>query len=159
MAVHKALDIARWFISRNEYSLYSEGGEPLTLLKVLKLLYYAEGCSLALENGSLFNEKIYAWGHGPVVVEVYEHYKNDPYNLPFGSVEDTDAVKLINKNPYDSDLLNQVFEDFGQFSAWALRNETHKETPWIEATNNGHHLNTIISRETMKSYFKEHYLN
>ena len=79
--MYKALDIAKWFIFR--YAEIEEPGEPLTLMKLLKLLYYAEGCSLALNNKSLFEEDILAWEHGPVVSEVYDAYKKDPYNLTF----------------------------------------------------------------------------
>lgn len=49
MAAYQALDLARWFFWRNDIAYNTRGGEKLSLLKLLKLLYYAEGCSLALE--------------------------------------------------------------------------------------------------------------
>ena len=156
MATYKAIDVAKWFIARNQTTVDTMGGEKMTLLKLLKLLYYAEGCSLALENGSLFNEDIVAWEHGPVVQEVYFNYP-DAYNLSLDD-DDLKAVDAINKNETDRSILEQVFDVFGQYSAWALRNKTHEETPWLEATNNGQKLNGIISRETMKKYFHDNYL-
>ena len=156
MATYKAIDVAKWFIARNQTAVDTMGGEKMTLLKLLKLLYYAEGCSLALENGSLFNEDIVAWEHGPVVQEVYFNYP-DAYNLSLDD-DDMKAVDIINKNETDRNILEQVFDVFGQYSAWALRNKTHEETPWLEATNNGQKLKGIISRETMKKYFQDNYL-
>lgn len=156
MATYKAIDVAKWFIARNQTTVDTMGGEKMTLLKLLKLLYYAEGCSLALENGSLFNEDIVAWEHGPVVQEVYFNYP-DAYNLSLDD-DDLKAVDAINKNETDRSILEQVFDVFGQYSAWALRNKTHEETPWLEATNNGQKLNGTISRETMKKYFHDNYL-
>ena len=156
MATYKAIDVAKWFIARNQTTVDTMGGEKMTLLKLLKLLYYAEGCSLALENGSLFNEDIVAWEHGPVVQEVYFNYP-DAYNLSLDD-DDLKAVNAINKNETDRNILEQVFDVFGQYSAWALRNKTHEETPWLEATNNGQKLSGIISRETMKKYFHDNYL-
>ena len=155
MATYKAMDIARWFIARNRLE-ESEGGDRMTLLKLLKLLYYAEGCSLALGNGNLFREKIVAWEHGPVVPEVYFAY-DDAYNLPFGE-EDEASVERINSNVVDRDILEQVFQVFGQYTAWALRDKTHEERPWLEATDNGTHLKGEISRATMEAYFKENYV-
>lgn len=155
MATYKAIDVAKWFIARNQTAVDTMGGEKMTLLKLLKLLYYAEGCSLALENGSLFSEDIVAWEHGPVVQEVYYSYP-DAYNLPLDG--DMKAVDAINENEVDRNILEQVFDVFGQYSAWALRNKTHEETPWLEATNNGRKLNGPISRETMKKYFQDNYL-
>lgn len=157
MATYNAIDVARWFIARNKSEEDNKGAEKMTLLKLLKLLYYAEGCSLALENGSLFNDKIIAWEHGPVVESVYRAY-DDAYNLPFGSDEDIASVECINANPTDRNILEQVFNVFGQYSAWGLRNKTHDEAPWKEATGNGTYLNHEISRKTMKSYFKENYV-
>lgn len=59
MEKYKAIDIARWFINRNLDDVNKGEDEKMTLLKLLKLLYYAEGCSLALENRSLFEFSAY----------------------------------------------------------------------------------------------------
>ena len=56
MKKYKAIDIARWFIDRNCEDVNNGEDEKMTLLKLLKLLYYAEGCSLALDRGSLFED-------------------------------------------------------------------------------------------------------
>jgi len=158
MAIYPALDIARWFLNRNQVTVDIMGGEKMTLLKLLKLLYYAEGSSLALDNGSLFTEDIVAWEHGPVVPVIYHYYDNDPYDLPFGSKDDIAAVEAIYSNKQDSAILEEVFQVFGQYSAWGLRNKTLEETPWREATDNGVRFNQSISRKTMENYFRTHYL-
>ena len=129
MAKYTALQVAHWFIYHNQIIVEDMGAEKMTLLKLLKLLYYAEGCYLAINDGeSLFDEKILAWEHGPVIEKE------------------------------DESLLEQVFKVFGQYSAWALRNKTHEETPWLEATGNGQYLNGEISRRIMMGYFKDNYI-
>lgn len=159
MPQYHAMDIARWFLYRNQLAVDSQGGEPMTLLKLLKLLYYAEGCSLGLDEGSLFPEKIYAWDHGPVVREVWEHYTGNAYKLLFGSDEDLKSARLVSADTKTANILENVFRVFGQYSAWALREKTHKEDPWIISSDNGEHLNGEISRDVMKRYFKEHYVD
>ena len=156
MAKYKAVDIAKWFLYKSLREKEQGDGDNITLLKLLKLLYYAEGCSLAVGNGSLFDEDIIAWEHGPVVGEVYQQYCRDPYNLPFDENKDKESIKKI--TPTDENLLNQVYEIFGQYSAWGLREKTHRERPWLEATENGTVLKKKISRDTMKEYFKENYV-
>lgn len=156
MAKYKAIDIAKWFLYKSLREKEQGDGDNITLLKLLKLLYYAEGCSLAVGNGSLFDEDIIAWEHGPVVPEVYYAYCNDPYNLPFNKNEDMASINKI--KPNDENLLNQVYDVFGQYTAWTLREKTHTEKPWLEATESGTVLNRKISRDTMKDYFKEHYV-
>lgn len=155
MAKYSAMQIAHWFIKRNQEAMENEGADPMTLLKLLKLLYYAEGCYLAINNGEkLFDEKIVAWEHGPVVEEVYHAFPN-PYNLDVSDDELADADQI------DEDvqnLLEQVFVTFGKYSAWALRNKTHEEDPWRLATDNGQRLNGEIDQNIMQEYFAKNYV-
>ena len=151
---YTAMDIANWFIWRDNIENYDNEGDRISLLKLLKLLYYAEGCSLALGRGDLFSDKIVAWEHGPVVEEVYRAFDN-PYKL---DCDDTNIIEKINNDKNTKELLEQVYQVFGAYTAWALRNKTHAETPWLNATGNGKYLNHEISRADMKSYFKENYI-
>ena len=148
---YETIDVARWFIRRNQISVDYDGGDPLSLLKLLKLLYYAEGCSLAARGYSLFDEKILAWDHGPVVEEVWRAYNKAPYNLEFGTEEDLASVNKISEE--DNAFLEEVFNVFGKYSAWGLRNKTHEETPWKSTPRNG-----VIDRNIIKDYFLEHYV-
>lgn len=90
-----------------------------------------------------------------MVVEVYNHYNGNPNSLPLYD-EDLSAIDKISDD--DEFILKQVFDVFGQYASWYLRNKVRKETPWIEATDNGKHLGDKINRETMEKYFKENYI-
>lgn len=72
----KAVDVAKYFITINGQKNSDDEGNNLSKLKLQKLLYYAQGYYLALYNEALFDEEIRAWEHGPVVKEVYDHFKN-----------------------------------------------------------------------------------
>ena len=54
------LDVAEYFLSKSEV----DAGDVITNLKLQKLVYYAQGFSLAINNRPLFNEQIRAWQHG-----------------------------------------------------------------------------------------------
>ena len=152
---YNAIDIAHWFINRNLIDVKNQEDEKMTLMKLLKLLYYAEGSSLALNNKSLFPEKIVAWEHGPVVAEVYKKFP-DAYNLSCPEKEIKDSLNKITET--DKELLEDVYSVFGKYSASGLRNKTHSEAPWKDATDDGMHLKMEISREAIKDYFKKHYV-
>lgn len=155
MAKYTAMQIVHWFLKRNEQAIDEKGADRMTLRQLLKLLYYAEGCYLAIHNGEkLFGERIVAWEHGPVVEEVYRAY-DDAYNLPLTEEDIRDADNIDTE---DQELLEQVFNVFGEYSTWALRDKTHEETPWLEATQNGQVLNREINQETMKRYFEQNYI-
>ena len=144
-ARYHAGTIAQWFINR-AYMDVDNGGEMMTHLKLQKLLYYAQGCYSAMKGKALFDDKIYAWQHGPVVPAVYSVYKEYGANpikdtAPVEIDEDTEAV------------LEQVYQVFGQFSALKLREMTHNETPW-KTTENGKEIPTKVITE----FFKQNYI-
>lgn len=155
MEKYSVMTVAHWFLWRNEIAVNEKGAENLSLLKLMKLLYYAEGCYLAMHNGAkLFDEPIVAWTHGPAIESVFDAYE-DPYILPFSDEDREDGLSIAKD---DQAMLEQVFNVFGAYSAWALRDKVREETPWMEATDGGQHLKGEISQETMRKYFEQHYI-
>lgn len=144
---YTANDIALWILNYNknlrEFS--NEDTEDITNLKLQKLLYYAQGFYMEKYNTPLFNEELEAWTHGPVVPEVYHKYKS------FGSkgIDKFEENKGIDKDTVY--ILKEIYDIFGKFSAWGLRNITHSETPWNETPRG-----EIIAKDKIKTYFKEH---
>ena len=143
MAPYSAKQIAQYFLSLAE----EDCGDTISNMKLQKLLYYAQGCYLAMKEQPLFGERIFAWDHGPVVADVYHAYKGHGA----GAIPKPERVPRLKKDV--KEILNEVYEVFGQFSAWRLRNMTHAETPWKNTQRGG-----IIKRDVMKKFFKEEYL-
>lgn len=138
---HHAKDIANYFLSL----LDDNAGDVITNLKMQKLVYYAQGFALAILGRPIFIENIEAWLHGPVVPELYyafKQYGNQPLPAP---PEDWDLHAFSEE---EKNLLNNVYETYGQFSAWRLRDMTHEELPWRNTPVNG-----VISHNLMKEYF------
>lgn len=145
---YSALTIAKWFLYYNDKILEAEDADAISNLKLQKLLYYAQGCYLGLEGHPLFDENIVNWAHGPVVEEVYYKYRNNGSNgieyardYDFSIDRETEAI------------LEEVYETFGKYSAWGLRNMTHEEDPWKNTIRN-----QIIPNSEIMKYFKEHYI-
>jgi uncharacterized phage-associated protein len=132
---------AEYFLGLSE----PEYGDIVSNLKLQKLVYYAQGFHLAIYDKPLFDEPIAKWEHGPVVESLYHEYKKYGSNaIPIPEAVDTSIFSDEQK-----ELLNEVFEVYGQFAAWKLRCMTHEEPPWKQAQING-----VIDRELMKEYFK-----
>lgn len=149
MATHTAGQVAKWLLAYNRIAEDELGAEKMSNLKLQKLLYYAQGAFLATTDVVLFDDPILAWMHGPVVETVYKKY-GQYYSdgIPFD--EDFDFSAFTSD---ESDLLQQVFHEFGQFAAWKLRKMTCQEAPWRN-TKRG----DIISVEAIMNYFKNEYL-
>lgn len=142
--------IARWFLDRNAIDRAENVDvEGISNLKLQKLLYYAYGCYLALYGEALFEDKLVAWKHGPVVESIYHMYKdNGSSSIPVEPLEN--ALDVTNNEKV---VLEWVYNEFGQYTAWALRNMTHEEEPWKETEQN-----EVIPDELIKKYFLEHYV-
>lgn len=149
-AKYQAEKIAKWFLAYNRLVNASEDADLISNLKLQKLLYYAQGCFLALTDTPIFQDDILAWEHGPVVENVYHKYKSNGAK----GIEFEDGFHFEDFSEEENNLLRQVYEEFGQYSAWKLRNMTHEERPWKETKRN-----FVIPIDLIKDYFVQEYVD
>lgn len=146
--MYKVKDIAEWFIQRASSDV-NKGGDYLTQLKLQKLLYYAQGFYMAFNNGEkLFKEKIVHLQYGPVVkslIPILKQYSNNPIHSLNINIPEIDEQTLA--------ILNIVYKNLGQYSAYRLVELTHSEIPW-QKTKQGDE----ISPKDICQYIKEHYI-
>ncbi|MEM8641961.1 MAG: type II toxin-antitoxin system antitoxin SocA domain-containing protein [Cyanobacteria bacterium P01_G01_bin.54] len=147
---YKAIDVAKWFVSHFDPDV----GDVITPLKLQKLLYYAEAWSQVLLDDELFVEQIQAWTHGPVVLEVYEGFKDYGWR-PIDPLE----VEL-ELDSETEEILNQILAVYGELSARTLEKMTHSDQPWLK-TREGYAIearcNEIIPKQEIKSSFLDKY--
>lgn len=120
--------------------------DSLTNMKLQKLLYYCQGFYLAIYDKPLFAAKIEKWTHGPVCPVVYQEYKKHKANIIPGPADSFNRSRLSSE---EREVIKQVYSTYGQFSAWRLRDLTHKEAPWVETPDSGE-----ISTTFLKEFFK-----
>ena len=84
--------------------------------------------------------------HGPVVPIVYHAYKHwDNQRI----TEPSDGEALGDKSARE--LIDAVNLHYAQFSAWALRERTHRERLWKEARDSGA---TYLDPEETRAFFR-----
>lgn len=144
--MHTADKISDWFLAWAE-----EEDAELSNLKLQKLLYYAQGHALAQTGKPLFSDRIEAWAHGPVVPKVYRRFKDCGSN-PIDP--DTYLPEAFDWDEYRDveDQLIRIWNTYGKYAAWVLRNKTHKEAPWL-STFNADNRSAVISTDKMTNYF------
>ncbi len=131
--------------------LSHERREPVSNLKLQKLLYYAQAWFLAFYDKSLFGERIEAWVHGPVVPPIFGEFKR----FRWGPIDRPDAILQV--SPLVSDHIAEIMRAYGDFTAGQLERITHSEAPWREARHGlapDEPSNAIISLESMKAYYQ-----
>lgn len=132
-----------------------DSGSTLTPLKLQKILYYAQGYYLAMNNVELFKEDFQAWAHGPANPKIYDKYKKYGYNsIDYPNTKSKTIADDILKFLYD------IWNTFGIFDGKYLEKLTHSEEPWIEARKkakcqDGESCTEIITKESMRDFFKK----
>lgn len=142
-----ASDIAKFIVGQ-----FHSKGMPINNLKLQKLLYYSQAWHLALKDNALFNERIEAWIHGPVIPPVFQEYKSFRWSPIV--IEDV-TVQLAQKTQAH---VEEVLAQYGRFSSWDLERMTHNEDPWkiargglpadISCTN-------LITHDSMKKFYSK----
>jgi uncharacterized phage-associated protein len=128
--------------------------DPLTNLRLQKLLYYAQAWSLVLRESELFPEEIEAWRWGPVVPVVYDELADGQgaNQIPPTAFGDAPDLPLE-----EAELVRSVWEAYNQFSALQLSRMAQEETPWVRAWNRPSEGtasgNNPIKVEDLEDYF------
>lgn len=119
---------------------------PVSHLKLQKLLFYCYGGALAFDHEAEVGDIVFeAWRHGPVNPETVSRYRSEAGAL---LPPPTEAVS------YSADVeatLSDVLGVYAWLKPWALRQQSHLETPWIEASNRGGQ--SPIDRESIRQHF------
>ncbi|MEI7924488.1 MAG: type II toxin-antitoxin system antitoxin SocA domain-containing protein [Planctomycetota bacterium] len=112
------------------------GGEQINLLKLQKLVYYAQAWSLAIREQSLFDDKFQAWVHGPVSRKLYDRFAES--KSLYSSVSESDLQAGFTSDrisPIDRAHIDAVMEVYAPLSGSQLEEMTHQEEPWQAARN------------------------
>lgn len=125
--------------------------EYTSRLKLLKLLYYIQGYHLAMFDTPLFNDKMEAWLHGPVVPSVYQWAKNLTDEKMQDEAMNDEQVGALNLHPQQTKLISEVLNIYNKYSAYGLRDKTHTEMPWLSVYEKD--KNNEITQDSLKNFF------
>ena len=140
-----ARDVAKYIIQ-----LSQDIGEPVTNMKLQKLLYYSYAWYLVEKNKEkkLFEEPIVAWKYGPVIKDIYMMYKE----------YEADVIKVAKDGEVDNldeearNIIEDVFKVYGAKNGIELANLTHLEQPWIQSYEEG--KENVITDELIFTFYK-----
>lgn len=154
---HSAIAVANKFLE-----MAGKAGRRLTPMHLQKLVYIAHRWSLAIYGEPLVKDPVEAWPWGPVYPELYEATKK------YGSGPVTAFIRQDRRSLVDhligewgrerfqkkeEDLLNAVFQHYGDLEPFQLSVLTHKDgTPWTKAYRSGGR-GSLIPNALIEQYF------
>ena len=149
MTTISAVDTAKLMLAKLKSD--DEMAEYTSRLKLLKLLYYVQGYHLAMFGTPIFDEKIEAWLHGPVVPEVWKWAINYGDEQMQSEALDKKQIDGLGLHPQQIKLVEEVLEIYNKYSAYGLRDKTHTEMPWLAAYEKD--KNNEITKDSLKDFF------
>ncbi len=131
----KAAQAAAYFLFR--------AGEPLSVLKLTKLLYLAERRSFEKFGEPMIGDHPVSMPHGPVLSTTYDHVNGMIASSEGGwetwiadreehilDLRDRDAIQsaesLLELSEADLEVLGETWSQFGAMDQWQLRDWTHE---------------------------------
>ena len=122
--------------------LLERAGGSMDYLKLIKLLYLADRAALIETGSPISGDRYVSMKFGPVLSNVLNLIKQagpreDSIWHRYVRREHFDAV-LVGKAEcdqlaeFDVDLLNDIFESYGNWRSWAVVNHTHALPEWTD---------------------------
>jgi uncharacterized phage-associated protein len=151
LAFRKLASYAKGMPSAHDVAKYilEQKGEMDTW-KLQKLVYYSQAWHLVWEDEPLFTDRIEAWANGPVIPELFNEHRQrfKMKKWPKGN------VSRLTKSQKES--IEVVLKHYGERTGFALREQTHKESPWKDArgsTPPGASSKKQITRDSIAQYY------
>lgn len=129
--------------------LYAIEKQPITNLKLQKVLFYIQAKSFLMCGEPIFQDEIEAWRHGPVIRDVYNAF------CPFISFPLDEKDILVRQNLPELDdtsfyIVYSTVKETIPYSAWELVDKTKKTKVWKDSYESNKY--NIISKESIKKY-------
>lgn len=157
---YDAKAVANYFLDKAESS-----GTTLTPMKLQKLVFFAHGWHLGLNDEPLISDPIEAWQFGPVVPSLYHEFKHERAGAITGRATELDLEDFKYQAPTVRDddigakkLMDSVWNTYGKLTAVQLSNLTHlPNSPWDLARKkyDGDMRSVPIDDDLIRTYFRQ----
>ena len=149
---HDSRAIANYFLRKA--AIDPENGRRLTVMELIKLVYFAHGWFMGHSGRPLICHPVEAWKLGPVIPEVYEAFRT--------GVGPQEVRKLaMNKegSPYEAELdedeklfVDKVYGRYMRFTAHEMSDITHeKGAPWDQVRDDGPYA--LIPNKIIREFY------
>lgn len=156
--MHDARAIANFLL---DYA--DEKNANMTLMSILKMIFYAHGWHLNLKREPLVIQPFEAWRYGPVVRSVWEAFKSSgkkPLKTRAKRLDVVSNFYIEVREPIDEEqarFLRQIFDAYGHVDAFDLSNATHVTgSPWDQiwnAPNGAINVGMKIPNDEIRKWF------
>ena len=133
-----------------------EKGKPLTIMLLLKLVYFAHGWYLAYTDKALICHSVVVWKYGPVIPRLYFSFRSQGMYIEKHAVSPRGQPYAVSLDGDDTarEVIDFVYEDYAPVGGAKLSAITHREgAPWTQVLiKRG--IYARIPNDVIKRYYK-----
>ena len=147
---HDSRAIANIFVEKSKNVEYPH---QLTIMSLLKYVYFAHGWTLGYTGEPLICDEVQAWKFGPVIPKIYHAFRGK------GFVIRDKAINPVTEEPYKAEpterqqnIIDGVFDEYSKLGAFELSYATHHaDSPWSHYKGKFY---SPMSNEIIEKYYQ-----
>ena len=148
MNAHDSRAIANVFVQRAK-----DAGRLLTIMPLVKFVYFAHGWTLGHTGGALIEHDVEAWVYGPVVREVYEAFRSQGVIISDFAVDNRGKEYKADLHGFPKRIVDSVYKEYSVLPTWRLSNITHRsDSPWSKYRGKCY---SKIPNDEIKDYYEK----
>ena len=120
-------------VANEIFKIGQEKGIQMSMMKLIKLVYFAHAWMLGLKGKPLCSDEVEAWQYGPVFRDLYMNLPYRGSQIVDKPVTDIFGEECIDSTftQYERDLMSRIVDLYGNLHPFQLSDITHKPgTPW-----------------------------
>ena len=144
---HDSRAIANCFVR-----LAHDAADRLTIMSLVKYVYFAHGWTLGHTGEPLICHDVQAWKYGPVIPEAYYAFRGKGF-IVRGQATDSDG-RLYTASPSErqSNIIRDVYRAYSELEPFQLSAATHHpHSPWSKYRGRHYH---VIPNDEIKAYYQ-----
>ncbi|WP_074776189.1 Panacea domain-containing protein [Nitrosospira multiformis] len=136
----------------NEFiRIAQEQHKQLTNMQLQKLVFIAQGYSLAIRDAPLYVHNTHAWQWGPVIPKLYKSLQKYGSSFVTDPLETSDTIDPTSD---EAELIKAVWDSYGHYTGGQLSALTHRQnTPWSKTWEKEKFA--VIDNDLIADYYKK----
>ena len=137
-----------------DYIIGVEGaGKTLTVLKLQRLLYFAQGWHLAFYGDPFFEGRFQAWAQGPINRKIYDRFAGRPLDSEVTAADVSKHFDVTPVSQQESNHIHSVLEAYARCEDSSFNEIINRDAPWLEARSGClEHCQREVEEDNMRRF-------
>ena len=145
---HDSRAIANIFVR-----LAQKAGDRLTIMPLVKYIYFAHGWTLGHTGKPLICDTVEAWKYGPVIPVAYNAFRDKGFIVSAPARDKNGREYQAELSPVQKQIVEAVYQKYSALTSFQMSDITHlPDSPWSKYRDD---YFAVIPNEDIAAYYRE----